>query len=127
MPVLQVSAYVSVGFPLGMLSRLFLGSHSSWQALSDANIGSNQRPSVPCLLLMGTRDQFTSLSTVEQLVQQQWDLHDRLKDAAKTAGKAVPHTLCKAFQLQVLKGCDHFFFDQWERVASIAVSWATNL
>lgn len=106
---LQVAAYVSIGFPLGLLSRMFLGSHSSWQVgcgrlvargagqAFGASTGLHTQPGkyasasaiftlcmrtqalmrdgvekrLPCLMIMGTSDQFTTLGTLQELVEKQ--------------------------------------------------------
>ena len=92
---------VSVGYPLGTLSRWFLGSHSSWRAL----IGHGPRAGRPCLLILGDADQFTGLDTMQGLVDE-------------AAGGAAAD-----FKLEVISGCDHFFHGKQAQVAQRVISW----
>ncbi|GBF93922.1 hypothetical protein Rsub_06171 [Raphidocelis subcapitata] len=92
------AAYVSVGFPLGVLSRWFLGSAASWDALAAAR--------VPKLLIMGTADNFTSQPQLRAAVAR----HDAAAGSAPV-------------EVRILRDADHFFYERWEEVAAEALSW----
>lgn len=107
---------VSVGFPLGTLSRWFLGSHSSWQTFVRHGPGAGR----PCLLVMGDHDQFTGIDTIRGLV-------DEAVVAAESqrASGSSPGGPMLPLQLKVVEGGDHFFVGGGMRrnIASIVVSW----
>lgn len=94
----EVVAYVSIGFPLGFLPRWFLGSADDWRALMASP--------VPKLLVMGDVDNFTSLSTLQTAVAE----HD-----------AIPGT--GPLTVKIIRGADHFFFDQQPQVAAMVQEW----
>jgi hypothetical protein len=60
-----VVGYASVGFPLGLLSRLLLRSRAHWDCLAAPGAAA-----LPKLLVAGTEDQFTSLATYSAAVQE---------------------------------------------------------
>jgi alpha/beta superfamily hydrolase len=93
---------VSIGFPLGLLSRMFLRSRSHWDALLASR--------VPKFLVVGSDDQFTSLDQYNSLVQEY-----RKQHAADTGGALM--------DFRVLDGCDHFFGGRWQEVADDVVQW----
>jgi alpha/beta superfamily hydrolase len=80
---------ISVGFPLGGLSRLFLSSGECWAQLISLLAS---RDLVPFLLVLGDQDQFTSVQTAETLFK-------------AAAGSIFSNKM----QLQVIPSCDHFF------------------
>jgi alpha/beta superfamily hydrolase len=100
--LLQVAGYVSVGFPLGLLTRMFLRSRAHWDALLESRI--------PKFLVVGSDDQFTSLSQYNALVHQY-----RTQHAASAAGVLM--------DVLVVEGCDHFFGGKWQDVADEVVKW----
>lgn len=81
--------FISVAFPLGFLSRLFLGSLSSWDSL----MKTMEKASIQILLLLGDNDQFTSIESISALAQAE----DRIRD--------FPATI----KFQVIHSSDHFF------------------
>lgn len=95
----EVVAYVSIAFPLGVLSRWFLGSGASWAALAASP--------VPKLMIMGDADNFTSRSQLRAAVAEH--------DAAPGAGPLDVRVLAG--------GVDHFFAGRWDEVASQAMQW----
>lgn len=94
----QVVAYVTIGFPLGALSRWFLGSGSAWSALAAS--------AVPKLLIMGDADNFTSLSQLREATAKH--------DATPGAGP---------LDTRIIRGADHFFMDLWNEVAAYVQVW----
>jgi hypothetical protein len=125
----QVSAVVSVGYPLGMLSRFFLGSRSAWQALIEDGV----RAGRPCLLFLGDQDQFTGVDTLQGLVDEEKRGSNRGGVASKSAGaqcveitdnSTVLAEREKVLQLIVVPGCDHFFHGNLDdHVAEVAMKW----
>ena len=100
--MLQVAGYVSVAFPLGRLSQMFLRSRTHWEALLASR--------VPKFLVVGSSDQFTSLQAYNSLVYEY-----RRKCAAEARGAQM--------DVRVLEGCDHFFGGKWQEVADDVVHW----
>ena len=106
---------VSVGFPLGTLSRWFLGSHSSWEVF----VRHGPVAGRPCLVIMGDRDDFTGIETISGLVSEAEAEH---RGAAAAANRSADGTL--PLRLEVVRGGDHFFHGRGlQTVASLAVSW----
>ncbi|KAI8469828.1 MAG: Alpha/Beta hydrolase protein [Monoraphidium minutum] len=95
----EAVAYVSIGFPLGVLSRLFLGAGDAWAALAGA--------AAPKLLLIGDADNFTSLAQLEAAAA-------RHAAAAPAAGP---------LDVEIIEGADHFFAELWDGVAARAQEW----
>ena len=93
---------ISVGFPLGLLSRVFLDSRSHWDTLMAC--------SIPKLLIVGGQDQFTSLSTYTSLVQE----YRKHRQDNKQTG---------SLEVRVLEMCDHFFCGEQHEVAAKALQW----
>jgi hypothetical protein len=59
---LQVVGYVAIGFPLGGMANLVLRSRAHWSEL--------ELSPVPKLVLQGTRDSYSPLSTLRDLMMQ---------------------------------------------------------
>ena len=85
---IQARGFISVGFPLGVLSRFFLCSHNSWDSLITSLKQAN--PTFPFMLVMGDTDQFSSLESTEILVK-------------KAAGSSA------TIPFKIVEQCDHFF------------------
>lgn len=58
----QVVGYVAIGFPLGGVANLVLRSRALWSEL--------ELSPIPKLVLQGTRDSYSPLSTLRDLVLQ---------------------------------------------------------
>jgi hypothetical protein len=58
----QVVGYVAIGFPLGGMANLVLRSRAHWSEL--------ELSPIPKLVLQGTRDSYSPLSTLRDLVAQ---------------------------------------------------------
>lgn len=95
----EVVAYVAIGFPLGGMANLALRSREHWSLLADS--------SVPKLVVQGTKDKYTPLTTLRDYAAQ---YHDH---------EPEPGPL----DLQVFDGADHFFEGQYEEVAEKVLSW----
>lgn len=91
--------FMSLGFPLGGLSRLFLFSGSSWEMLMSL-LSQSQ---LSFLLVLGDSDQFTAIDTAKALVE-------------KAAGLV---------RLRVIENCDHFIISHKARVelSDICLEW----
>jgi len=111
----SVAAYVSVGFPLGMLSRFALGSHGAWDVMLKHGV----QAGVPCLVVMGTRDQFTSLCTVQAMV-------DDAQSKAEEAPQQQQQQQRGEVELHVLEGADHFLMRRSAQAASNVLQWVVS-
>lgn len=118
----------------GTLSKWFLGSHSSWEALEGS------APSVPRLFLLGTQDQFTDVSTLTGLVEKARAKHAQ-QAASFAAGAAGGHAAQmggdgsaapagsgraaddSTWQVRIFEGCDHFFMDEQEDFMPFVIDW----
>ena len=143
----DITAYVSVGFPLGLLSKWFLRSHSSWDALvkgvrqepqeQQQNLGSmhgkglgNGRTVPPRLLVMGTADQFTALETLQGLVHEEQNQEKQQQRAGVSSATgsldgARAHVAGEhgVLELLVIDGCDHFFGGRHDELADRVLAW----
>ncbi|GAX79649.1 hypothetical protein CEUSTIGMA_g7090.t1 [Chlamydomonas eustigma] len=123
----QVSVFVSVGYPLGMLSRFFLGSQSSWEALMEHGV----RAGRPCLLFLGDQDQFTGVDTLQGLVDHEMRGNNAGGEANMSEDVATSSNTLKTqaeneklLKLIIIPGCDHFFHgDLDEHVAEDTMKW----
>lgn len=100
---LQVAGYVGIGFPLGAAAAFALGARKHWALLADSQ--------VPKLLIHGTRDSFSPLSTLRDVVA-------RYHEASPPPGP---------LDLQIVDGADHFFEHQWDEVAARTMAWLQRL
>lgn len=168
------------------MSRIFLGSHTSWNSLwsnssslqqpqsnntnqadssssslvspavegapnrvSSTDSGNHADSSPPKLFVLGTADQFTSVQTLQALLQASSGVgsSDSLKDdtpgvstscmpayviperlqtegilAASQVGATVPKASVNV-ELKVMCGCDHFFQGRPGEVADLVMQW----
>ncbi len=102
---MQVVGYISIAFPLGLLSRMFLGSKRHWQALAAAPAAA-----LPKLLVAGSHDQFTSLATYTDVVQQ-------------LRGQQLQQQSVSGMDVKIMDGCDHFFVGHAKKVGDWMVQW----
>ncbi|KXZ43449.1 hypothetical protein GPECTOR_90g536 [Gonium pectorale] len=79
----HVAALVTVGLPMGALSRVFLGSLSAWEALS-----SDAARGLPRLLACGDRDQFTDAGSLEAAISAAQQRDARAAAAGAESGPA---------------------------------------
>lgn len=98
---------ISVGFPLGFLSRIFLGSHSAW----DEFIKNGDVAGKPSLVIMGDSDQFTGVETAREMV-------------SKARQQRADDRGSQRVRLEILEGCDHFFHGRRkDRMTMLAIGW----
>lgn len=95
----QVVGYVAIGFPLGGVANLVLRSRALWSEL--------ELSPIPKLVLQGTRDSYSPLSTLRDLVLQYNEFEPK------------PGPL----ELQTIDGADHFFQGRWQEVADKVMAW----
>ncbi len=119
---LQVVGYITIAFPLGLLSRLFLGSRSHWQALAVPPAAA-----LPKLLVTGSQDQFTSLGTYTDVVQQlrgQGQQQQQGQGQGQQGQQGQKQQQGSAgMDVKVMDGCDHFFVGRAKEVGDWVVHW----
>eukprot|EP00879_Flechtneria_rotunda_P004071 GHRR01004316.1.p1 GENE.GHRR01004316.1~~GHRR01004316.1.p1 ORF type:complete len:244 (+),score=74.28 GHRR01004316.1:131-862(+) len=95
----QIVGYIAISFPLGGMANLALRSRQHWSQLALS--------SVPKLVVQGSKDKFSALSTLREYT------------AMYHAYEPTPGPL----DLQIVDGADHFFDGQWQEVAEKVMAW----
>ncbi|KAG2425182.1 hypothetical protein HXX76_013936 [Chlamydomonas incerta] len=119
----HLAALALIGFPMGKLCRIFLGSGPAWEALSGSGSAATAATvaGLPRLACCGAYDQFTDVRQLTAAV----DKANRRSAAApgsRGPGPAAGAAACAsdspgsadadasgAIQLAIWPGCDHFF------------------
>lgn len=119
-----IKGCIAVSYPFGVLTWILMGHL--------LNLAKTEKP---CLWVIGTEDNFTSVSRFRQSVKplalmglaEEEDFTKRKKAEEQSLGESNPYTAeyfrDRTQTTVVVRGMDHFWFDDEDVLADICVAW----